>query len=284
MTSVPTLEDLPPVDGKRVLLRADFNVPVRDGEIADWARKKGAGLASAELLPGARVYSGPLTFNANARVAARARNLDHWNLTGPDNPPLSTPWSGVTAASFVVQTPPLVITELMYHPQPPPAGNTNDADNFEYIEFKNRGTSALNLVGFRFTNGVDFTFSTASSVTSLPPGGRALVVRDRAAFSSRYPTATNNAGEYAGRVLHLRALPEAEADVALERGESSDEAVVLVVRHAPLDGLFDFRATRMYGFAEMSQDRLGKGLGFCDVSVDSRVSGLHVLQSLHVLH
>lgn len=33
----------------------------RDGEIADWARKKGAGLASAELLPGARLVR---AFNA----------------------------------------------------------------------------------------------------------------------------------------------------------------------------------------------------------------------------
>ena len=35
--------------------------PGRDGEIADWARKKGAGLASAELLPGARLVR---AFNA----------------------------------------------------------------------------------------------------------------------------------------------------------------------------------------------------------------------------
>ena len=33
MSSVPTLEDLPPLAGKRVLLRVDFNVPLRDGEI-----------------------------------------------------------------------------------------------------------------------------------------------------------------------------------------------------------------------------------------------------------
>jgi hypothetical protein len=35
--------------------------PGQDGEIADWARKKGAGLASAELLPGARLVR---AFNA----------------------------------------------------------------------------------------------------------------------------------------------------------------------------------------------------------------------------
>ena len=32
---VPTLEDLPPVAGKNVLVRVDFNVPMKDGEITD---------------------------------------------------------------------------------------------------------------------------------------------------------------------------------------------------------------------------------------------------------
>lgn len=39
---VPTLEDLGSVDGKRVLLRADFNVPLHDGDIVDDLRIRAA--------------------------------------------------------------------------------------------------------------------------------------------------------------------------------------------------------------------------------------------------
>ena len=40
--NVPLLEDLPDVSGKRILLRADFNVPVTDGKIDDDLRIKAA--------------------------------------------------------------------------------------------------------------------------------------------------------------------------------------------------------------------------------------------------
>ena len=45
----------------KVIIDACNPFPNRDGEIANWAREKGAGLASAELLPGARIVR---AFNA----------------------------------------------------------------------------------------------------------------------------------------------------------------------------------------------------------------------------
>ena len=45
----------------KVVLDTSNPIPGRDGDVAVWAREKGAGLASAELLPGARLVR---TFNA----------------------------------------------------------------------------------------------------------------------------------------------------------------------------------------------------------------------------
>jgi phosphoglycerate kinase len=39
---IPTLADLGDLNGKRVLLRADFNVPLRNGEITDDLRIRAA--------------------------------------------------------------------------------------------------------------------------------------------------------------------------------------------------------------------------------------------------
>lgn len=55
----------------KVIVDACNPYPNRDGDIANWAREKGAGLASAELLPGARIVR---AFNA---VGAARMGLAH---------------------------------------------------------------------------------------------------------------------------------------------------------------------------------------------------------------
>jgi predicted dinucleotide-binding enzyme len=54
-------KDLADLIKGKLVIDACNPFPHRDGEIADWAREKGAGLASAELLPGARIVR---AFNA----------------------------------------------------------------------------------------------------------------------------------------------------------------------------------------------------------------------------
>jgi predicted dinucleotide-binding enzyme len=61
-SALPQLgRDLADLIKGKVVLDACNPIPARDGEIATWAREKGAGFASAELLPGARIVR---AFNA----------------------------------------------------------------------------------------------------------------------------------------------------------------------------------------------------------------------------
>ncbi|HXJ72043.1 MAG TPA: lamin tail domain-containing protein, partial [Candidatus Dormibacteraeota bacterium] len=88
----------------------------------------------------------------------------------------------------------LRITEIMYHPPRLPSGTAYDAEDFEYIELRNTGPTNLNLAGVHFSNGLDFTFPDIV----LTPGGYVLVVRNTAAFISRYGNGHNIAGQYVG--------------------------------------------------------------------------------------
>ena len=62
---VPTLEDLPPLEGRRVLLRADFNVPIQDGAIT--------GFAANRFSVDTTAFSNP--FNGSWSVAQTGNNL-----------------------------------------------------------------------------------------------------------------------------------------------------------------------------------------------------------------
>ncbi len=142
-------------------------------------RVPGGGVSAA-----AQLYSGPITVNSNTHVVARSFNASHRNPIGPanGNPPANTPWSGPVRALLVVEEPSLRITEIMYHPASPTPGDTNDADNFEFIEVKNVNASPLDVGGFRFTEGVQFTFPDVT----LAGEESAVIVRNLAAFQARY--------------------------------------------------------------------------------------------------
>ena len=183
-------------------------------------------LPGGTVSPKAKAYDGtPIQLTANARIVARVQNPAHTALTGVEKPPLISKWSGPVADTFYNVVPPLLVTEIMFHPAAPPAGSTNSAGDFEFIELKNTSKHSLSLVGFQLAGAVSFTFPTNGPLTTLGPGGRALVVRNRAAFLTRYPTAPGIAGEYTGQLSngdeHIRLLgplQEPVCDFAYEDG------------------------------------------------------------------
>ncbi|HXG49471.1 MAG TPA: lamin tail domain-containing protein, partial [Methylomirabilota bacterium] len=146
-------------------------------------------LPGGGISPTAQVYSGPIAINGNVRIVARVRRASN---------AIWTPWGAPTAATYVVATPPLIISEIMFHPADPPAGNTNAADNYEFIEFKNNGTTTLNLAGFRLRGGADFVFGNVN----LAPGARGVLVSHAAAFTARYGNGITILGEYTNRLAN----------------------------------------------------------------------------------
>ena len=143
---------------------------------------------------GALSNLGPVsvTVTSNVRIFARAFNPLHRNLSGANRPPLSSSWSGPTQGTFWINTPALRITEIMYNPAAPVAGNTNDNDSFEYIEVRNTGATPLNVNRFRLRGGVDFDFPNIT----LAAGGRAVIVRHLPSFQSRYGNSALVLGSY----------------------------------------------------------------------------------------
>lgn len=151
-------------------------------------------LPGGNVNPRALVATGPIVLNQTARVFARARNTAWRAPTGGFNPVLSSPWSGYAAETFYVELPALVVTELMYHPASAPTNSPYTTEDFEFVEVKNVGAVPLALGGVSFTNGISFTFPEST----LAPSATMIVVRNRAAFESRYGGRGNIAGEFKG--------------------------------------------------------------------------------------
>ncbi|MEY2410520.1 MAG: hypothetical protein QOF48_3190, partial [Verrucomicrobiota bacterium] len=143
-------------------------------------------LPGGGISPSAQVYSGPIAITNNARVVARSYSAGST---------LWTPWSPPDATSLVITTPALIISEIMYHPAPPAAGSTNSASDFEYVELKNVGATTINLRNVRISGGINFTFPASYP---LAPNQTAVLVKNLAAFQSRYGMGIPVAGVYGG--------------------------------------------------------------------------------------
>jgi hypothetical protein len=148
-------------------------------------------------LPGGAISSSALALpstNGSIRLEGASQVFARVYTARPKNP-----WSAPARGIFSLERiPSVVISEIMYHPPAPPAGSPFQDDNdFEFVELVNLEPAAVNLAGYRFVEGIQFVFSD----TSLAPGQSVVLVRNRGAFVSRYPSPSSSsliAGEYGG--------------------------------------------------------------------------------------
>jgi hypothetical protein len=87
----------------------------------------------------------------------------------------------------------LRLTEIMY--APPQLGDM-DGDEFEFLEFKNTGSTTLDLGGVNFSAGITFAFTNG---TRVAPGEFVVLTRDAANFAAKYP-GVNQRGVYSGKL------------------------------------------------------------------------------------
>jgi hypothetical protein len=77
----------------------------------------------------------------------------------------------------------LRITEMNYHPADPPEGSViTGADDYEYLELRNIGSTTINLAGVNFTNGITYTFPNIN----LAAGQYLILAKNQTAMLERY--------------------------------------------------------------------------------------------------
>ncbi len=98
------------------------------------------------------------------------------------------------AASNMSNSISIIISEIMYHPGHPTPGAENILE--EYIELYNAAGESVNLLDWRFTDGVDFIFPDVT----LGPGQYMVVAAEPNTFRAKYPGDSNVVGGWNGRL------------------------------------------------------------------------------------
>src|SRR4051812_48546643 len=83
----------------------------------------------------------------------------------------------------------VVISEIMYH-----ASSNNVLD--EWVELYNTTNAPVNVSGWKFTKGLDFTFGN----TTIGAGQYIVVAHDLARFQSQHPAVANVVGGWVGQL------------------------------------------------------------------------------------
>jgi hypothetical protein len=137
-------------------------------------------LVGGGISPRAVAYSAPIVVNTFRHVRARVRN--------------GSEWSAIVEGTFypLQDYSGLLVTEVMFNP---PMFGPVAADDVEFLELKNTGSTALDLSGAVFS-GITFTFTNG---TILQPGSFFVLGRNRTQLQAKYPGLAVQ-GVYSGRL------------------------------------------------------------------------------------
>ena len=167
-------------------------------------RKPGGGLSTKAIL----YKNSPILVKDNTFLTARVQKISHRSLTGSNNPPLTSKWSGAITNYYSIAPTPkigdLILSEIHYHPQDPTLAEmiidpTLKSSDFEFLELLNNSDKTLNLSGLKISGEVRFSFLDGNDKT-LSPGSRFLIAGNALAFSRRYNSNLSLVGEYSGKL------------------------------------------------------------------------------------
>jgi hypothetical protein len=110
-------------------------------------------------------------------------------------------------------------TEINYNPV---GIDSTDAENYEFIEFKNTGHSSISLADVAFSNGIEYSFPADARIDA---GGFIVLAGNRDGFALRY--GFNPYGVYAGKLNNAGekvALKDLKTDKTFLKFEYNDKA------------------------------------------------------------
>lgn len=114
------------------------------------------------------LFESPLQIDQSVKLMARARRDDEWS------PLLEVHYD-------TGDVPSLEVSEISYHPLDTELSESKD---LEFLELVNTGSTTALINGYRFEDGIDFTFPESSTIA---PGEFLVLVSDITAFTTQYP-------------------------------------------------------------------------------------------------
>jgi hypothetical protein len=139
--------------------------------------------------------AGPYTFNflspTNGPVDVRwSASHGITDLADPPNAFAGGEWNYILdpTASFAGK---ILINEIMFNP-------LGGAVSNEWVELRNVSTGAVNVTGWRFARGINFTIPSRS----IAAGDYLVIAASVSAFQAKYPAVTNVVGGWTGRLAN----------------------------------------------------------------------------------